>query len=181
MQWKWPFYAQYHIFFLFTEFGNPWLCTGCTADPFIVRTLIVFIDTMLWSKTTNATLHNEPESDIVGGDGTLLCSHWPRQVVCFLFSGCCLFFFVQYFSNTSSFPLLLHRNFVIPIYIVISLVRSFAYSCIVGKFPFSRNDNKMLTNRQSCANTSRALDFLLIHGIIKKGIRKRDRLLNEAS
>lgn len=72
----------------FTEFGNPWIGTGCTSDPIIVWAVIILIDTMLWSKTTDRTFYNEFESDIVGGDGSLLCSHWSRQVFFspFLFS-----------------------------------------------------------------------------------------------
>lgn len=68
------------ISFSFTEFGNTWLSTGCIADLVIVWPAIVLIDTMLRSKTTNRSFYNELESDIVGGDGTLLCSHRSRQV-----------------------------------------------------------------------------------------------------
>lgn len=71
------------IFLSFTEFGNTWLSTGCIADPVIVWPVIIPIDTMLRSKTTNSSFNNEFESDIVGGDGTLLCSYWSRQVVFF--------------------------------------------------------------------------------------------------
>lgn len=66
---------------LFTEFGNTWISTGCTFDSIIVWTAIIFIDTMLWSKTTNCTQYNEFKSDIVSGDSALLCSHWSRQVI----------------------------------------------------------------------------------------------------
>lgn len=83
-----------------------------------------------------------------------------------------LYFF--YFLTPLFFPSFSHS-----ICVIFHLhCRSFSCSYFVGKFPFSRNDNKMLTNRQSCVNTSRALNF---HGKtkLKTNKNKNDRKSKE--
>lgn len=140
---QWFFFCVYVIFhsILFTEFGYTWFCTGCTADPFIVRSVIVLIDAMLRSQTTNSSFHNQFESDIVGGDGTLLCSHWSRQVYlvrcCFFFTPC--FFYCCYSCVLShQICVCVCVCFTLSPHMHCHFCFAFSIACVFpGKFPFS--------------------------------------------
>lgn len=147
-----PLYVTY-LCVLFTEFGNSWFCTGCTVDPVIVWAAFVLIDTMLRSKTTNRSFHNQFKSDSVGGDRDVLCCYWSRQVFIFGFFSFYYYFFRVLLINTSLILLIYYKITCIYYPKCIAIFPHFLFIRWQISILYVHNENKMLTNRQCCVNT----------------------------